>query len=193
MVTWTAHDAFGNVVSITANDQTLSTNTYAPNNGALQQTTYGNGFFVYYQYDELGRTVGICQNGAEQASFVFTYNNQGQVTSHIDTESSCTYEYTYDADGRLLMSSMHATETGNILYLNKLSYDVTGRVTSIDRYYPTAATCYTDSVSYTYDEAGSLATLTQSGAAQQTTYEYDRYGRYVAHTKTNTQSPKSVS
>ena len=125
--------------------------------------------------------MGVCYNGAQEATYEYTYNAMGQVAAHIDRTNGTRYEYTYDADGRLLLSTMCDKDTGETVYLRKLSYDDKGRVTAIDRYYPTSSAHSAETTAYTYDEAGNLATLTQGGAAQRFTYTYDEYGRLAEY------------
>ena len=49
------YDKWGNVTSTSAGGHTLSTNTYAVLNGNLTKTTYGNGGYIEYTYDNYDR------------------------------------------------------------------------------------------------------------------------------------------
>ena len=51
------YDVFGNQLSVSVGNMPLSTNTYAPNNGKLTSSTYGNRVTVNYFYDHLDRVV----------------------------------------------------------------------------------------------------------------------------------------
>ena len=81
------YDAFGNKISVSVGNMALSTNTYAPNNGKLTSSTYGNGATVNYFYDNLDRIVSLRYNNNEQTAFNYTYNRFGSVSAITDTAS----------------------------------------------------------------------------------------------------------
>ena len=81
------YDEFGNVLSTKFGTKTLMTNTYAPNNGKLTSSTYGNGATVNYFYDNLDRIVSLRYNNNEQTAFNYTYNRFGSVSAITDTAS----------------------------------------------------------------------------------------------------------
>ncbi|MBE6580029.1 MAG: RHS repeat-associated core domain-containing protein [Ruminococcaceae bacterium] len=178
------YDAFGNVLSITANGQMLSANQYAPNNGVLLQPPMATAFSCIINMMSLAALWACATMARKQLPinmpitqtadrYAYRYGKQRQ------------YEYTYDADGRLLLSAMR-DNTGDTLYLRKLSYDGKGRVTAIDRYYPNSPDTAADTTTYTYTEEGNLATLTHSGAERSFTYLYDALGRYIGHNAAST-------
>ena len=81
------YDVFGNVLSTKFGTKTLMTNTYAPNNGKLTSSTYGNGASINYYYDNLDRIVSLRYNNNEQTAFNYTYNRFGSVSAITDTAS----------------------------------------------------------------------------------------------------------
>ena len=81
------YDEFGNVLSTKFGTKTLMTNTYAPNNGKLTSSTYGNGTSINYVYDNLDRIVSLRYNNNEQTAFNYTYNRFGSVSAITDTAS----------------------------------------------------------------------------------------------------------
>ena len=83
------YDEFGNVLSTKFGTKTLMTNTYAPNNGKLTSSTYGNGASINYYYDNLDRIVSLRYNNNEQTAFNYTYNRFGSVSAITDTEPNC--------------------------------------------------------------------------------------------------------
>ncbi len=76
------YDAFGNVKTTKAAGTTLMTNTYGSGNGLLTKSTYGNGDYVNYSYDELGRTTKIKKNGSD--AYSWRYNASGDTAMHTD-------------------------------------------------------------------------------------------------------------
>ena len=88
------YDKWGNVTSTSAGGHTLSTNTYAVLNGNLEKTTYGNGDYIEYTYDNYDRITAKKVNGTISEEYI--YNNKGQTARCIDHEANLTYEYSYD-------------------------------------------------------------------------------------------------
>ena len=81
------YDNFGNMKKITVNGYTLSTNTYASNNGNLTKTEYGNDDSVNYTYDNVDRITKMQYNDdtGAKAVFTYTYNANGDLSSHTDS------------------------------------------------------------------------------------------------------------
>ena len=178
------YDDFGDMVRVAVGSRTLSTLNYAERGGRLISQSYGNGFSLSYRYDSLDRVTGICYNGSESASFTYRYNAQGRVAVHEDRINNRTYEYSYDASGRLTLTG--AVDTGNrTVYLRKTEYDTLGRVSAILRYYPQAGNIPLAQQTYHYNAAGEL-TRVGYGATIGTEYTYDSFGRLSVSELKNT-------
>ncbi|WP_411676149.1 RHS repeat-associated core domain-containing protein [Caproicibacter sp.] len=94
-------DGYGNTTAINVGTQNLITNTFAPGNGNLQSSDYGNGFRLGYDYDSYDRVIRLWKN------------------------NTITYQYLYDARGNLAQ----ITEYNNGAYrLTKYFYDIGDRM-----------------------------------------------------------------
>ena len=95
------YDTFGNILSTTVGDRTLASYTYAQKNGLLSRMTYGNGDYINYAYDRLGRTTEKeIVSGSSTRKINYVYNGDGQL--HSVKDGSTAYGYTYDTLGRLV-------------------------------------------------------------------------------------------
>ena len=95
------YDTFGNILSTTVVDRTLASYTYAQKNGLLSRMTYGNGDYINYAYDRLGRTAEKeIVSGSSTRKINYVYNGDGQL--HSVKDGSTAYGYTYDSLGRLV-------------------------------------------------------------------------------------------
>ncbi|MEE1320646.1 MAG: DNRLRE domain-containing protein, partial [Acutalibacteraceae bacterium] len=94
------YDAFGNILSTKVGSQPLMTNEYQANNGKLTKSTYGNGDYKEYTYNDYGQTVRINENNKN--AFYWRYNNTGYPYMHTDYNSGRVYYYTYDSLGRVI-------------------------------------------------------------------------------------------
>ena len=156
------YDEFGNVLSTKFGTKTLMTNTYAPNNGKLTSSTYGNGATVNYFYDNLDRIVSLRYNNNEQTAFNYTYNRFGSVSAITDTASGIAKIYDYDTVGRLISAR---TENGtNDVFRTHYTYDGLSRLDTLKYVYSTAAgTRYTHEYSATYGEDSRVNTFGLNG------------------------------
>lgn len=102
--------------------------------------------------------------------------------------STNTYYYQYDEEGKILFDGSYtytyhedgtlASFADNVLTFRAVSYDDSGRVLRAETDY----IAYT----YTYDEAGRLATRRLEGSnTSETTFAYDDEGRLIRETTTN--------
>ena len=73
---------FGNRVNTKVGNRVLTLNEFAGGNGKLAKSTYGNGAYVSYGYDALGRVVSRSYNGAE--AFRYLYANDGKLGKLVD-------------------------------------------------------------------------------------------------------------
>ena len=156
------YDVFGNQLSVSVGNMALSTNTYAPNNGKLTSSTYGNGATVNYFYDNLDRIVSLRYNNNEQTAFNYTYNRFGSVSAITDTASGIAKIYDYDTVGRLISAR---TENGtNDVFRTHYTYDGLSRLDTLKYVYSTAAgTRYTHEYSATYGEDSRVNTFGLNG------------------------------
>ena len=156
------YDVFGNQLSVSVGNMALSTNTYAPNNGKLTSSTYGNGTSINYVYDNLDRIVSLRYNNNEQTAFNYTYNRFGSVSAITDTASGIAKIYDYDTVGRLISAR---TENGtNDVFRTHYTYDGLSRLDTLKYVYSTAAgTRYTHEYSATYGEDSRVNTFGLNG------------------------------
>ena len=156
------YDVFGNQPSVSVGNMSLSTNTYAPNNGKLTSSTYGNGTSINYVYDNLDRIVSLRYNNNEQTAFNYTYNRFGSVSAITDTASGIAKIYDYDTVGRLISAR---TENGtNDVFRTHYTYDGLSRLDTLKYVYSTAAgTRYTHEYSATYGEDSRVNTFGLNG------------------------------
>ena len=95
------YNAFNNLLTAKVGTQLLSKNNYAPNNGNLTSTQYGNLDAVNYTYDSVDRMTKKVYNGAE---YSWVYDARGNVAKFSDEVEDKTYTYTYDLSNRLIQS-----------------------------------------------------------------------------------------
>ena len=122
------YDIYGNTLSTKVGSQTLSTNTYASNNGVLTKTTYGNGSEKQFSYTNTGLVKSIKHNGVEK--YTWEYTDTGVTKSHTDKENSLKYTYDYDSVGLLIrqeIQNLSGTHVGS----TEVNYDVRNNVTKI--------------------------------------------------------------
>ena len=91
---------FGQLAKTKAGSRTLMTNTYGANNGLLNRSTYGNGDYVDYTYDNLGRLTSRKLNGTVKHQW--EYDSFGRNILYKDLASGITHRYDYDPIGRVL-------------------------------------------------------------------------------------------
>ena len=93
------YDQFGNRVNTKVGNRLLTLNEFANGNGKLAKSTYGNGAYVSYGYDALGRVVSRSYNGAE--AFRYLYANDGKLGKLVDRVNGVQTMFNYDTIGRL--------------------------------------------------------------------------------------------
>ena len=183
------YDAFGNTTKIKAGDFVLATYEYAPNNGKLEQMTYGNGDIVTYEYDELDRVKEICYNDVDSEDlyyYYYTYTATGAIHSVECTETGRTYTYNYNTKGQLI-NRIESTATQAILQSAywyddqerlEFAQDVFAYALSSDTRHDSVFYSYTydDSDGMTEDSVGALEEFEVSGGGNQNlsiSYTYD--------------------
>ncbi len=165
------YDAFGNVLTTKAAGTTLMTNTYGTGNGLLNKSTYGNGDYVSYNYDDLGRTTRVNKNSSY--AYYWRYNANGDTAMHTDYVNDRVYYYTYDSLGRIVAETEKTQGEDEYRFANNYTYDTSNNLTKLINtadglavttkyYYDTAnrpeksyLNSYVDHA-YTYDTLGRL-------------------------------------
>jgi RHS repeat-associated protein len=160
------YDLLSRLVSTTLPDGSLTETRQYDANGNLTSVTHFNGVTTAFTYDALNRLLGKTTPGETAVSF--TYKPTGQRASM--TDASGTTNYTYDSANRL---TSKATPEGTLTY----SYDAAGNLASIQSSNPNGA-----SVSYAYDQAERLSSVTDNGLTgnNTTSYGYDAAGNLTS-------------
>ena len=169
------YDTFGNTLQTLVGTQPLITNTFAatdynPDNdhidssSLLTRSTYGNGDYVEYDYDQYQRVVEKKYNGVVR--FQYTYNSRGNIDRLVDKGNNTTYRYYYDELGRI--QRIYGTNGLNISY----QFDGSNRLT--ETYYTYGN--QSKSTAYTYSAGGFLETAQFSNGSTRT-YSYDHLAR----------------
>ena len=103
------YDKWGNNTVIKVGTQVLVTNTYKPNNGAIETQTYGNNAVIKYNFDNLDREISRVYNNNKR--FYWTYGADGNLSRYSEwlydpVAQQETFlrslNYLYDGMGRLL-------------------------------------------------------------------------------------------
>lgn len=197
------YDSFGNKTSVKVGNRTLATYEYAPNNGNLIKTTYGNGNYVELVYDIFDRVVEEKYNGITKYKYV--YNGEGDLAKKIEVDAQGNAVnitgYEYDGLDRLIHSWEERVEGDKItevqrsehIYdgenrIKKQSWSVGGNTqrsesytySTVDGTLTSMDTANGETITFGYDKLKRLETI--SGVTGQT-YSY----RDIDNTKTTTQ------
>ena len=161
------YDDFGQLTKVQVGTAwTLIANEYN-SAGFLEKQTYGNGDYLEYTYDELGRVKETTTETGKTVTYAYTAD--GQLGS-VDMGTTLSYDYLYDSLGRLITSSRH--DSGELVLKTRHEYDTSNRLSKqhlnlVDKTY---------SESYTYDSYGRVSSMT-SGNGTTITYTYDALSR----------------
>ncbi|MGX8700698.1 RHS repeat domain-containing protein [Caproiciproducens sp.] len=95
-------DGYGNTTAISVGTQNLITNTFAPGNGNLQSSTYGNGFKLGYLYDSYDRVNMVLKN--DNLTYEYLYDARGNLAkiTEYDQGSIKSINFYYDIGDRLI-------------------------------------------------------------------------------------------
>ena len=171
------YDTFGNILSTTVGDRTLASYTYAQKNGLLSRMTYGNGDYINYAYDRLGRTTEKeIVSGSSTRKINYVYNGDGQL--HSVKDGSTAYGYTYDTLGRLVGTTL---KNGTSLTQQSWrKFDDNNRLTGLSVNLPGIGE-YSESYVYNSDSTDNISdgTLTQKSlfSGDLLRYTYDSLAR----------------
>ena len=168
--------------------QQLAAYTYGTGNGQLIKQTYGNGDYVSFTYDNLGRVKTATYS--EGRKLTYRYTGDGQLYSVHDNKTGYTYQYSYDSLGRLMSSSVK-NSSGNVL-TTRQTYDANNQLTA--QSWQMGSTAYSETYTYSLT-TGLLATHTPAVGSQQT-FGYDALQRLKtisAGVYTKTYNYKNIS
>ncbi len=172
-----AYDTYGNVVTTKVGEQTLSTNTYAANNGKLIKNTYGNGDERSYTYTKAGNLATEKINGVRTAGW--TYDAAQQLAIYRDYQNQEKHVYDYDDSGRVLEEKVTAFTDSDVekRYATLYVYDALNRV----KKQQVAVQGRTNTATYQYNKNGQPSKLSISGS-RTLEYQYDTLGRLSTKT-----------
>ena len=157
------YDGFGNMTKLKVGTQTLATYQYGTNNGLLLKQTYGNGVYITFTYDNLGRVK--MARYSDGGIVLYYYTGDGQLS--CVAESNAAYYYFYDVTGQLIASEKR-DNSGKMLLRVDLQYNDYGQL--VEQTWNIEGTVYSES--YTYDEDGTLSSMTTAtGQTLQMTYD----------------------
>ena len=182
-----AYDVFGNTTSVNAGDNTLSNYEYNSYNGKLKKVTYGNGYVVEYEYNDielLSKVWYTVGSGAKTLAYEYEYTSDGQVHKLADYLSGRTTVYTYDANNRLTGFVEYENDELYHYYSGTLSYNDKGQLSATNEYINFSnGAAGIDGANvyhfYSYKEGGALEleNVTTPKTSGSTTYTYDVYNR----------------
>ena len=164
------YDSFGNPLNTFVGNTALVTNTYAPGNGLLQSSAYGNSDTIYYTYDAPGRVIGIRNNTTD--AYSWTYSGSGAANSYTDNISGRKYNYTYDSLGRIISQTGKNISDGSDKSSSVYEYDISNNLTRLTN----SAGTISLSMRYYYDSVN-RPTKSYYTSNTQETYTYDSLGR----------------
>ena len=180
------YDSFGNSLQTLVGNTPLITNTYAPKNGLLQLSTYGNSDKRYYTYDAPGRLIGIKNNDTD--AYSWTYSGSGVPNAYTDIISGRKYKYTYDSLGRIISQTGKNISGGSDKTSSTYTYDISNNLTKLVN----SAGTISLSMSYSYDSVN-RPTKSYYTSNTQETYTYDSLGRLSSSSLKLTSSTLSKS
>ena len=172
------YDVWGNLISTKIGNTAIASNTYNANNGFLKKTTYANGDFIEYTYDNYDNITKLTSETGVIAEFV--YNKKGLVAKAVDNSSETTTYYYYDFSGTLT-GEYRQTDGGDLSYF--LSYDSDG-----NKVEKTSVNGQTKTITTGTDEDGKSYVSNDGVTAKTTT---DDFGR-VTEVKTSRGEGNSV-
>ena len=172
-----AYNAWGQQTSIKVGTQTLTTNTYAANGGNLTKTTFSNGQYVDYTYDEFDRLTQVKYNNTGRY-ICYYYNAEGALSKLTYGDGSTakgSYQFEYDSLGRLIRSAEY-NGGGTLVQRTEHNYDAYNRLRS--QKWVLGNKNYSESYSYSDGTSGdgSLTKMT-TGTGFTLNYTYDALKR----------------
>ena len=142
-----SYDAFGNVIGINVNGDSITSYSYDYTRGLLAQTSYGNGFSEHYVYDDMDRISEI-KHGSVTV-YRYSYNGEGSLASVENCLTGINTDYFYNSDGTLMLTSATDGTVCRYEYLN-------GMLSKVHQ----TANGSTWTTEYAYDEDGNTEKVT---------------------------------
>lgn len=175
-----AYGVFDLISSVKTGSRTLISHTYSNDaNRWLTRSDYGNGDYITYSYDGMGRISGTGYE--DNASAIgYTYDNNGNLGILTDGITGRRTKYAYDFQDRL----MRYEETGSG-YSNTVQWGYDDKNNLSSQTQTLNGATYT--TNYTYDNDNRLKQATTDGKSAN--YTYDVYSRMTGVTaKSGTKS-----
>lgn len=163
------YNDFSLLTAVKVGDRTLVSHTYTTDGYYnVSTTTYGNGDWIGYVYDEYGRLVSSAPEEDPEAETIYRYDNNGNLAVIIDEPSGITTKYHYDLSDRLIRTE----ETGSdFTHSFQGGYDDLNNLTSVTETL-NGTTYVTD---YAYDDDNRVTDVTNGSV--KSSYAYDAYSR----------------
>lgn len=130
-------------------------------------------------YDNSGKiaTMTVLSAIGEETTLEYNYDEQGRLASVYNARAEYTWTYTYDTNGNVLTESARYRNSGSPAVMT-YTYDAQNRVIAAEYNHNSE----THKCTYTYDEAGHLATCKitglPDGVTNEVTYDYGNYYIY---------------
>ena len=203
MESFASYSADGNYLA-TATDElgNVTKYSYDPNTGVLMSVNYPNDpdtAQTTYTYDDLYRLSRTTARADQNTILSATYTYTGDLLTRIATNSTI-YNFTYGDFNQRTAVAIGSNTLANYTYANnqyhsllaidygnrdrvEYSYDTFGRVVK-ESYKENGGTTVSRTVSYEYNDIGSLATVVDSKTGITTKYYYDTLGRNIGMSET---------
>jgi RHS repeat-associated protein len=164
-----SYDLMGNLLTLT--DARLQTTTFEYDaHNRVQKTIYPGGAFETFTYDTRGRLATMIDR--KNITTTYTYDDLGRLTGKAftnDPTNTPAFSYTYDVAGRML-TAVNGTDTLT------WTYNLAGELLS------EASVKNSSTVAYTYDNGGNRLTVSLDGNLF-VTYAYDDATRLTTITR----------
>lgn len=171
------YDSEGDLTSATSDMGSAGNSSFTYNDDGLMASRTDASGTSTYTYDSDDRLVGD-QDAASGQHLTYSYNNMDQVTQ-IAYSGGDTREFEYNAVGELTSDEVENPSGGPVGEID-YGYDAAGELTSMNDYGIGTSSADSDTAnSYTYNEAGELASWTATppdGSASTVNYGYDDAG-----------------
>ena len=118
-------------IAIDGRTTPLASYTYSNGGGYINKMEYGNGDYVEYSYDNLGRLIAVSYDGVK--TYEYIYNNNGDLYCTKDLEKGITYISEYDTLGRLIR--IRETDADGEILSVENTFDQYGRASKTTYFY----------------------------------------------------------
>lgn len=165
LVTTYTYNGFDQLINQLSPDS--GTTAFVPNPaGQIATRTNAASQATQYQYDAAGRLTQATYADGRVTTYAYDQgtNGQGRLTGLGDNDSSLTLSY--DADGRV---TSRAQTVGTVTHTLGYQYNTQGQLTQMT--YPSGRV-----VTYTYDDQGRAASITQNGTTVLSGVQYRPFG-----------------